>query len=1058
MTESALPSRIAAAMLWIAAFSFATGLYFSIILLFAYLPPTSPVAVGIVTILQVSKLRDYVSAAVFFLLVPPLTIWLRGVGQRYVDREQRRFTPRRDTVVALLFTTPFLLSPILYLTTGKYGWVLLMPVALAFAGTRTLLFFESRLWVRQAFRRELYPYHALVFAEGLSWILFRYLVVGHRFAHISTLFLEAVFVALFTGLFWVVALFISRLTGILFGTPMHDVFRRIASAAVPLVLLPLVPLIVAPTPHAADADVMAFLLVALISLRLRKPLPPPTAWNLAAYFLLPLLVYWISYGTTAHQSDWVDLFHRGESIGPASDYLRGKAPYRDVFALHGMLEDGQLDAWLMEMFGRSLDVSVAQTAVLGGFLAVSLWYLGMVIFESIPLAVIVVLMGSWTTAENNRTSFQVAAVALFWNALRRRSSFSAVASGIFAAVALFFSYEIGVYTIIGAPAAAGVLWLASRRVEWTGLHPIRAAACFLAGVLAGAAPFLIYLMMRGALTDFFTVSFIDIPNVIDAVWSLPFPDLVSTFRAGLNLHTLADFVLWEKFHLILSPLTIAVSAIYYLQRLIRRRTDSFDHALMLLAVLATITQRTAFGRAEFRHQYFAAFLIGPMLVMLSILALRRLGAIWHEGDGGTRAFVAAVILGVIPILGVLFWIPDLINARIDDLDNYQRRVIHVLHDPHAEEVRNRIDAVRDEIDDLTRPNEPIFDFSNQPAFYFFVDRPNPTRFYQVPMFSPRAFQSEVLAALERTKPKVIIRTSPELYDQFDGIPNSLRAQAVAAYIDDCYRFYKSVRGVELWTRNRSARPRPLSSYLTRIRIPSEKEVVDSRPARMVFPLVGSREGANQSFWVSDVTIHNPFREAIPVSLRFVSGDTRIDRSLRLAARQTMVWPDIVRTLFGMSGGIGTLWIHYREGLAPVAVVKTSDVAHNARASIESPLTSRDAATADSGTAELTIVGIPARDSLRRVNLGVVNTGIIPATFRITARTRSGRAIGKTIESGVAEDEVWLIPDIEHELGSTIDESTTIRITVVAGTGVAFATVVDPGGDNSFVAAIPAQQQ
>ena len=33
--------------------------------------------------------------------------------------------------VAVLFTAPFLLSPLFYLTTGKAGWILLLPVAIA---------------------------------------------------------------------------------------------------------------------------------------------------------------------------------------------------------------------------------------------------------------------------------------------------------------------------------------------------------------------------------------------------------------------------------------------------------------------------------------------------------------------------------------------------------------------------------------------------------------------------------------------------------------------------------------------------------------------------------------------------------------------------------------------------------------------------------------------------------------------------------------------------------------------------------------------------------------
>src|SRR5205085_6813252 len=54
----------------------------------------------------------------------------------------------------------------------------------------------------------------------------------------------------------------------------------------------------------------------------------------------------------------------------------------------------------------------------------------------------------------------------------------------------------------------------------------------------------------------------------------------------------------------------------------RAPLDQLDYALLVLTVFAAITQRTAFGRAEFRHQYFAAFLIGPILILLALIAFR----------------------------------------------------------------------------------------------------------------------------------------------------------------------------------------------------------------------------------------------------------------------------------------------------------------------------------------------------------------------------------------------------------------------------------------------------
>ena len=1032
-------ARIARALLWIAAFSFAAGVFFSLTLLFPLLPPTRPVAIGIVPIERYSKLRDYLGVALFLLLVPPLTVWLERIGRRWLPR---------DMPGVVLFTAPFLLSPILYLTTGKWGWILVLPSALSYFAVRGLEFWRSALWIREL--RSAGPYHALLFCAGSGWVLYRYLVTGRRIAHYPTLFLEAVFIALFLALFWCVAIFLAQLSALAFGRDHRETFARIASASIPLALLPLVPLVWIPTTHPVVVLVVVLLLVALL---VARPIAPSRARSLAAYVLIPLLVYVLSYGGTAQHSQWIDLFHRGEAIGPASDYLRGKAPYRDVFVLHGLMEDGQLDAWLMQLFGRSLDVAVTRSVIVGALLSVTLWFLGLAIFESIPLALLVVAMGSFTTAENNRTFFQVAAVAFLWIALRRRP-WVALFAGVFAALGLFFSYEIGLYTIAGA---AAVL-IATTILRAPLMSPLRVGAFFVAGLAAGSAPFVIYLAGRGSLGAFAHVSFIVIPRIIDAVWSLPFADLVTPFRDNLSLHTLADFVIREKFHLILSPLVLAIAGAYLIQRAVRRRLVVFDYALMVLTIFAAIAQRSAFGRAEFRHQYFAAFLIGPTLVMLAILLLRRLQETWRGGDEGSRAFVAALLFAAVPVFVTLFWIPDIVNARIDDFLNYQRRILRVLHEPHAEEVANRIEAVSEVVWKLTKHDEPIFDFSNQPAFYFFTDRPNPTRFYQIPIASPPQFQAEIIRALERSKPRVVIRTSPEHYDEFDGVPNALRAQAVAAYLDDTYRFDQSIRGVEIWTRERGAKPAQLATYLRRIRLPEKTDVARSFRERMVFPLVGSTPGASGAFWVSDLTLHNPFRDPIHLSLRYIGNEDHIDRRISLSPRQTVNVPDFVRTFF-RSGGIGTLWIEHREGRAPVAIVKTSDVARGGRTSVEMPLTRRHSVTAGSDAPELTIVGIPApAPGGRRVNVGVVNVGVIPATFEIRAATRTGKAVGKPIASGVPEDEVWLTNDLERALGVTIDDTMTIRITAIAGTGVAFATVLEPDGDTEFVAATPAQQQ
>src|SRR5262249_26461175 len=111
MDDRRLLDDITGALLWVAAFAFACGVFFSCSLLLRSLPATAPAATGIVTIEHASKLRDYVTAALFFIIVPPLTVWLRRIGARADGFHRRSVAPQHQTLASILFSVPYLLSP-----------------------------------------------------------------------------------------------------------------------------------------------------------------------------------------------------------------------------------------------------------------------------------------------------------------------------------------------------------------------------------------------------------------------------------------------------------------------------------------------------------------------------------------------------------------------------------------------------------------------------------------------------------------------------------------------------------------------------------------------------------------------------------------------------------------------------------------------------------------------------------------------------------------------------------------------------------------------------------
>ncbi len=104
------------------------------------------------------------------------------------------------------------------------------------------------------------------------------------------------------------------------------------------------------------------------------------------------------------------------------------------------------------------------------------------------------------------------------------------------------------------------------------------------------------------------------------------------------------------------------------------------------------------------------------------------------------------------------------------------------------------------IDQHSEPGEPIFDFSNQGAFYFFTNRRSVTRFHQALYAATPRMQREIVGRLEEQRPKVVIFKSGTGYDSPDGIPMEQRLPILGAYLKEKYAPGENVMGTELLLR------------------------------------------------------------------------------------------------------------------------------------------------------------------------------------------------------------------------------------------------------------------
>jgi hypothetical protein len=104
------------------------------------------------------------------------------------------------------------------------------------------------------------------------------------------------------------------------------------------------------------------------------------------------------------------------------------------------------------------------------------------------------------------------------------------------------------------------------------------------------------------------------------------------------------------------------------------------------------------------------------------------------------------------------------------------------------------------IQENTAPDEKIFDFTSQGAYYFFANRPSVTRFHMVSYAATPGMQREVISVLESDQTRLVIFKTGGWFDKVDGIRVEERHPLIAKYLEDNYELAIDINKTEILLR------------------------------------------------------------------------------------------------------------------------------------------------------------------------------------------------------------------------------------------------------------------
>jgi len=542
------------------------------------------------------------------------------------------------------------------------------------------------------------------------------------------------------------------------------------------------------------------------------------ARRLLFFVLIPALIWAFLYNSDIHGR--IDLLHEGERLGPASDFLRGnKIPYKDIFILHGLFQD-VYKTWLaFKLFGENLSADRTLGNNLGGLSGlmtplgfVAAYFLALMVFRrklSAILSIILLLTVELWLTERHMLAFLV--FALIANFLDNKIKWKLWIAGIITTLAIFNSLDTGLYALFVSSVFLVTFALLHRQGNLR--ERFLLFGRYTLGVFAGFIPFLIYFGIHGALDDLFWVSYMVCVYQTPG-WGLPFPSLLPELTKLVSLDTWKVFAMSTTFKWYLPVLVFIIGIIKLAYLTIHRRFENEDWKLALLLIASITFFRTALGRSDYIHLLFAtppfwllcvALLEKPIISIASYL--RESKTTLERLNTGIQVVLTAIPLLVFGWYFFATYKPlQTVEARLRVVGSHGTIPTHyvplsierggTVRVPKRQAVM--LEQLVTYIQEHTEPNEYIFDFTNQGAYYFLANRPNPTRYYLAGYAATERMQKEVVADLERKPPKYILAYPDE--NTPSGFGGSDDQVIIGKYISSHYQKERVIGDVPLLSR------------------------------------------------------------------------------------------------------------------------------------------------------------------------------------------------------------------------------------------------------------------
>ncbi len=507
---------------------------------------------------------------------------------------------------------------------------------------------------------------------------------------------------------------------------------------------------------------------------------------------------------TFHSERKFDPFHEGESLGPAMSYMEGCVPYKDIIFVHGIFQDPLRSVIAFNLFGRSIGASRTLESIMKilAYILLILFLIklfnGNYLYTLVVFFVLILFMALWVLnlppltliVSREVTTFSFLITLLFIYNLINNNKISKIKVIIISYLFSFIPLSSFVYSIDRGFYLFTTYIILFPIILYFLIKKKRSVITLIISSSLGllSAFILIGILLKWNFLEFINFVFVILPKYKELMDGRIYPIKDIKFSAIICI---MSFNMFWVIHKILKE-------IYFGQNLFQSVMIFFKKYFIefSLLILSVFFFRSALGRSDWEHVIYSSSLIYILTIYIFIKYYFHnflIRSYKFRKIFTYTLFISFILLTIIFIYRI--------NRENLITENFPLTISDSEFIP--DNYKKTIEFLKNNLND----EEYFFTMTSEGAWYYFIDKPCPTRFPVVWFALPPFYQEEIVKNLETNNVTFILYRNDSWANRIDGFKSHERLPIVNSYIINNYKFFRFIDDNELWIKKNISVPK-----------------------------------------------------------------------------------------------------------------------------------------------------------------------------------------------------------------------------------------------------------